>query len=344
MKTYEEKALSALRRIEKEKKIRRKRKKEVAIGFCLVILVGVGVWQGMGKGLLSGADTGEQGKELDGKEDAGEQGTEIDGNEYSGGTISSAHSGKEETEQNKTYAFYTDPVVLPEEEAGVAADRIGMLVYQGKVYIQGKAYEGEELATVEHLVGEYIGETAYIEPKCNSNMQLEKEKWKKELASIYSGSVYAVNGYSKDFRLCIDVKCGDRRWLQFLENFDMIGFSTGADILEERYHIKGNVAEVTYLPHADWNMGSTNYRELDGITAEQFDAFVNALCESPFEEIENDDIYNSEVQGHLYLNMKDGMQMELRLIEGGYVDCSMPGRFFVKMPGELFDMVLDACQ
>lgn len=50
------------------------------------------------------------------------------------------------------------------------------------------------------------------------------------------------------------------------------------------------------------------------------------------------------VQGHLFCALSDGTTVELRLIEGGYVGYQELGWYFVKMPGDVFDAVLAACQ
>ena len=55
-------------------------------------------------------------------------------------------------------------------------------------------------------------------------------------------------------------------------------------------------------------------------------------------------IYDSAVQGHLFCALSDGTTVELRLIEGGYVGYQELGWYFVKMPGDVFDAVLAACQ
>lgn len=153
---------------------------------------------------------------------------------------------------------------------------------------------------------------------------------------------------SENFRLCVYLSSGDKQWLQFLDNYDGIGLNTGADIFEKRLHITGNVESVTYMAHSDWNEGNTSdYQDLTDVTEEQFEDFLTELCSSPFKRINfdgNPDFYNAEAQGHLYLNMKDGTRIELRLIEGGYVGCQSLGGIFVKMPGELFDAVLAACR
>lgn len=241
------------------------------------------------------------------------------------------------------YAVYTDSIHLPENTSDVAMDMIGCLVYRGKVYTQSDSFYDYVSDNVKQLVGEYVGEAKGTLSEWSS-----QEDWATELASTYSGAVYTVNGYSEDFRLCIYVNSNDGQWLQFLDNYDGIGLNTGADLFENRLHMTGNVKSVTYRTHKNWNEGDNqDYRELTAITQEQFGDFLTELCGSPFVRIdpkENPNFYDSEVQGHLYLNMNDGTCVGLRLIDGGYVTCQNLGWVFVKMPGELFDLVLAACQ
>ena len=281
--------------------------------LCLIVLLGVGIWQ---SGLLGQPDIPMGSSSVDN---------------------SPSSTAKDE------YAVYTDSVKLPENTSGAAFDMIGCLVYKGKVYTQSADANGiDNSAIAEKLVGEYIGEAKGTLDEWSS-----QEEWATEFASTYSGSVYKVNGYSEDFRLCIYENSGAERRLQFLDNYDGIGLNIGADLFENRLHITGNVESVTYCTHSDWNEGISYYQDLVGITAEQFEHFLTELCKSPFERIDHENntgFYDAKTQGHLYLNMKDGTVIELRLIEGGYVGCQNLGWIFVKMPGELFDLVLSACQ
>lgn len=243
-----------------------------------------------------------------------------------------------------TSTLYTDRIVLPETNDGIAIDMIGCLVYKGSVYTQGASYH-DDISSVEHLVGDYIGEA-----KGTLDEWSTQDEWSTEFASTYSGPVYSVKGYSEDFRLCIYVESGSEKWLQFLDNFDGIELSTGKDLFDDRLHIRNNVAGVSYLTHYEWNYNSPtdhNYQKLDSITDEQLNEFVETLCSGHFERIhhsEKPDFYDAEVQGHLYLEMKDGTCAELRLIDGGYVGSAELGWFFVYMPGDIFDTVLNACQ
>ena len=157
-----------------------------------------------------------------------------------------------------------------------------------------------------------------------------------------------MKGYSEDFRLCIyQEDIGYPQRIVFLDNYDGIGLNTEKDLFEDRLHIKNNVTNVTFLSHDDWNRGLDYEQKLEKVTKEQFEEFIDVLCDSPFVRIDpekNPDFYGTEVQGHLCLNLADGTQVELRLIDGGYVDYRGLGWIFVKMPGELFDAVLSACQ
>lgn len=310
---------------------RRKRKiiTRISSSICCVYLVafiGFGVWQ---SGIL------EPSKVI-GKNDSNNTGFISPSSDKTNGE--SFHSPT----QNE-YAVYADSIKLPENTSSAMMDMIGCLVYKGKVYTQSTGFYTYDSVITEQLVGEYIGEA-----KGTLDEWSLQEDWATEFASTYSGSVYKVNGYSEDFRLCIYVNSDDEQWLQFLDNYDGIGLNTGADLFEERLHITGNVESVTYLTHYDWNEGdSSNHRDLTGITEEQFEGFLSQLCNTSFERVDyssNSTFYDAEIQGHLYLNMKDGTLVKLRLIEGGYVGCQGLGWIFVKMPGELFDVVMTACQ
>ncbi len=317
--------------------------------LCLVVMLGVSIWQ---SGLLGQPDvpiqgdtSGQIGGSVGGTSDTQSpsspaKGDEPGQNSSSVGGASVAQSPSSSAKDE--YAVYTDSVKLPENTSDVAMDVLGCIVYKGKVYTQSFYVNDIDSAIAEKLVGEYVGEAKGTLDEWSS-----QEEYATEFASTYSGSVYKVNGYSEDFRLCIYVDFGDEQVLQFLDNYDGIGLNTGADLFEKRLHVTGNVESVTYRTHSDWNKRVSSYQDLVSITEEQFEQFLTELCESPFERIDyenNKGFYNAETQGHLYLNMKDGTVIELRLIEGGYVGCHGLGWIFVKMPGELFDLVLGACQ
>ncbi len=321
MKTYEEKARSALDRIHAERKKRSGRRKTAAV--CLVCLCAAAVSVSVN---LSPA--------------APAVNSECDSDPASAAAVSSEEDVPSAAE---TYAVYTDSITLPEEESTVMADMIGCLVYQGKVYTQGEALWGDEPGENDALLGEYVGEA-----KGTLSEWATQEDWAAEFASTYAGPVYTVNGYDPSFRLCLVQRTDGEETLQFLENLDGIGLNTGADLYDERLHVREGTVRVSFLSHQDWNNGAyEKMRELSGLSAELWEAFLAALCEAPFVKLssqEHEGFYQSEPQGHLFLKQADGTTVELRLFAGGYVGYPKMSWIFVQLPGEAFDAVFEACR
>ena len=130
-----------------------------------------------------------------------------------------------------------------------------------------------------------------------------------------------------------------------LERLNGISLDTGADLFDTRLHLAERMESVSWLTHEDWNEARREFRELS-LPGDTVSAFLNELCAGKFVYLwETDrDIYDSAVQGHLFISMSDGTTVELRLIEGGYVGYQGLGWYFVKMPGAVFDAVLAACR
>ena len=214
---------------------------------------------------------------------------------------------------------------------------------QGKVYTQGEALWGDEPGENDALLGEYVGEA-----KGTLSEWATQEDWAAEFASTYAGPVYTVNGYDPSFRLCLVQRTDGEETLQFLENLDGIGLNTGADLYDERLHVREGTVRVSFLSHQDWNNGAyEKMRELSGLSAELWEAFLAALCEAPFVKLssqEHEGFYQSEPQGHLFLKQADGTTVELRLFAGGYVGYPKMSWIFVQLPGEAFDAVFEACR
>lgn len=259
---------------------------------------------------------------------------------------------KDDKIAGEKYAVYTDKIILPKgtsEGVGVTYDMIGCLYYKGSVYTQTEIYLDEEIEKVKELFGKKIGE---------ANGKIDEwstqEEYATEFASTYTGSVYKVKGYSEDFRLFVYDTSYGRKLLVILDNYDGIGLNTGSDLFEERLHLAGNIENVTYQTHEDWSRDwegdedkeKKSFKKLE-ITEKEWDEFITELYRSPFKAIDyqkEEGFYNKEPQGHLYLQMKDGTEVEMRLFDGGYVGCQSLGWYEVEMPGEIFDKIMEACQ
>ena len=226
---------------------------------------------------------------------------------------------------------YVPAIELPEADAGVAVDMIACVVYNGAVYTQGGW-----LDSASALVGEYLGcATGGIDEWS------DESEYSVEFAGTMSGELYAVKGYDPDFRICC---LNDDGSAMLLERLNGISLDTGADLFETRLHLPERLESLTYLTHEDWNNAARHYRTPE-LSEEAVSDFLAELCAGQFVYTwETDrDIYERDVQGHLFFHMSDGATVELRLIEGGYVGYQGLGWYFVKMPGAAFDAVLAAC-
>ena len=227
---------------------------------------------------------------------------------------------------------YVPAIELPEPDSGFTVDMIACVVYDGAVYTQG-----EWLGDASALVGEYLGHATGSIDEWS-----DESEYYVEFAGTMSGDIYSVTGYDPGFRICCLYDDGSA---MLLERLNGIHLDTGADLFETRLHLAERMESVSYLTHEDWNEAAEDFKDLP-LSDDVISAFLSELCAGDFEYVWETDrgIYDRTAQGHLFFSMSDGTAVELRLIEGGYVGYQGLGWYFVKMPGEVFDAVLAACQ
>ncbi|MBQ1820067.1 MAG: hypothetical protein II117_00555 [Clostridia bacterium] len=245
-------------------------------------------------------------------------------------------------------------VTLPETSGEVAYDMVGLVVYKGRIYTQAGDYFGEDAKPLEALVGEHLG-TA----KGNLNEWSSQDEYATEFASTVPGEVYAVNGYDEGFRICIrgEIAYDDQEpvvWIQFFDCLNGVTLHTGKNLFEDRLHLRENAGTVRYLSHFDWDNGTGGMQEAN-LDADVWNAFWDQVDQAEFHNLWDPDgtwsdpandyttVYDTPNQTHLYLTMRDGTTVELRLIEGGYVGYQPLGWYFVQIPEGAFNAVYDAC-
>ncbi|MDR1674773.1 MAG: hypothetical protein LBR54_04910 [Oscillospiraceae bacterium] len=284
----------------------------------------------------------------------------------------------ENSSNNSESALYVPKMELHEPQEGVEVDMLGLFVYQGRIYTQSSDWiYDEEAVALRGLVGEKLGYA-----KGNINEWSKQSDYATEFAGSIKGDIYTVNGYSKEFRLCttgysVDENDAEVPYIVFYDNLNGIVLTTGADLFgESRINLAENWRSVKYQTHENWDSapwvpeyenlpditdGSISafieelenappeygYENLPGITDGNISAFIEELENAPFEYVYQTvgaDFYDTDKQAHLFFTMKDGTTAELRLIEGGYAGYRHLGWYFVKMPGEVFDLIYNACQ
>ena len=236
---------------------------------------------------------------------------------------------------------------LPKSSEDAAADMIGLIVYQGRIYTQGPEYFGEDAEKIRSLVGDHLG-TA----KGNIDEWSSQEDYATEFASTIGGEVYAVKGYDAGFRICTCMETPDENgqpelWIQFYECLNGITLTKGRDLFEDRLKISGRIAKMEYQTHEDWDYGMGIYHEVS-FAEDVWDQFMEQADNCSFVDAYDptasagQSIY-SRNQAHLNLILEDGSVVPLRLFEGGYVGYEPLAWYFVKIPEDIFNKVYDAC-
>lgn len=241
------------------------------------------------------------------------------------------------TTQNGVFvpAATPDGVYIPPEPMpgapgiGMAADMIGFVVHDGRMYTQTGEYAtetllGEYLFTATGSIDEWSGSDEYVEG-----------------ASSIGGDVYTVKGYDPAFRLCMT---GDERGLMILDCLSGITLRTGGDLFFDRLHID-NYDSAFYVTDIDWQHAIDERHELD---ADIIEPFLATLMTAPMQDwsgwSENGDIFDHDyAEAHICFELKDGTRVNLRLFENG---CVMYDGSFMRvlayMPGAIFDAVFEA--
>ncbi|WP_294188364.1 hypothetical protein [uncultured Clostridium sp.] len=240
-------------------------------------------------------------------------------------------------EEEKDSLVYIPKIKLS-TEPNASYDMIGLIIYKGKIYTQAERGVGEDTIKENNLLGKRLGYA-----KGNIDELSKQDEYAKEFAGTALGDVYTVNGYSEDFRIAIkgtykDSYEKDVEYVEFYENLNGIGLSTGKDLFGNKLKIDGNWDYIKYVTHENWNKGyqDYNYLDLPNISDNDIDKFIKELYSGEFVDLTKTNIYDNSSR-HLFIYMKDNTRIQLRLFEGGYVGYQDLGWYFVKMPGEIFD-------
>ena len=226
---------------------------------------------------------------------------------------------------------------------GSSASMISLFNYQGRRYTAASLYRANEEPTILELVGEKLG---YASGSINERSSLEEHST--EFSGSVTGDVYAVNGYSVNFRLCQVIDAGNIEVVIFYESFDSNELTCGLDLFGGYLHLADNWKQVKYIEHSNWdNLHPSEYvyHDLPSVSDEDINAFITELYSGRFENIhetpERDSFYSQSTQAHLYFLMDDSTRIELRMFQGGYVGYQYYDWYFIKMPGEAFDVIYE---
>lgn len=223
-------------------------------------------------------------------------------------------------------------VYIPELEVqpDKAASMTAFFMYNGKSYclcddmLLEKTAIGSCLGTASVGIDEWKDASKYI-----------------DFSGTVSGKVYTVKGISKKFMLCLVADDGRK---QIFINNKGIALNSGSEIFEKYLHVSEGVDCVTYETQESWDNAQGNRKELGSSKEEKsiFNQFIGALNDGKWMRMEDipkskDGRTDYDLQEyHVYLKLKTGVTLHLRLLEGGYVNLEGLNWVCVKINKEVY--------
>lgn len=209
--------------------------------------------------------------------------------------------------------IYIPQIQLP-TNTKLAAKMMGLIVYQGRIYLQSPSQIDPQQA--EQLVGEKLGTTS-------GNIT----EWSKQadntmdLAStIGTQNVYTVKGYDRSFRIMTYENINGEVRASFFECLNDLTVNSGNDIFG-KFKMENNIESVQYEGFDSWNNGKGDYHLLTKL--DDFNTFLAALEQSiPYNQESLPDLLDSPNtidQRFLSIHLNDGSSIQLRLFKEGYV-------------------------
>ena len=256
-------------------------------------------------------------------------------NEYSNSEYNKTNDNMEE--ESIENGIYVPKQQLGVIDSNIQACRVATLVYKGRIY----TIEGTELSLEEGkaLVDKKIGVTwdliEEIKEDGTSAGYIDLEGLK-DFASIGEGDeVYTVNGYDESFRLITYTKNEYGEFISLWECLNDFMLADGSDVFG-MMNIKDNIESATWKTFNNWNYGILDEKEV--IIDDTLNNFIDAMYKgTPYsledEELRNklfnkesnfssgEDYFeaNEERQKFMFLKMKDGTKVEIRLFRDGYI-------------------------
>lgn len=232
---------------------------------------------------------------------------------------------------------------------GGKACMIGMVIYKGKVYVESRSKVSIEdgKALMEEKLGVTHDLSKSIQDNGTSAGYIDLDKVS-DFASFKVGAdVYKVKGYSDDFRILTYYSSEGMENIEIWECLNGITVESGTDVFG-KMNIKGNLSTLNWDTFQNWNNDTPNLKEvtINDVVSEFIDAMYEGIPVSlDDEKVRNQFFYSEEEynkdgdekQKFIYLKLKDGMELQMRLFSNGHVMYSeMPGVAF-KVEEEAFN-------
>lgn len=232
-------------------------------------------------------------------------------------------------------------VTLPEVEIeannrtedGQQSEQPGYVLYKDRVYRMGDGVKYDNLK-----VNTYLGESA--------GPEADKTELRKDFIydGTFEGKLYAIEGVEDSFAIVLEQKEGEQ---VLLLQDNGITLRTGSDLYEERFHLADNYEEVECETGSQWYSENGTSDQPVHVVSDRSNAEIqNFITELNKGEVKRcKDVFSQEevlsrfleknTKYTLTFRLKNNLQLELRVVDGGYVVYEGMRDICVKIPMEV---------
>lgn len=227
----------------------------------------------------------------------------------------------------KALIFDKKGIYVPKQQIeaidkNVEVKRMPTLVYKTRVYTM----ENIEISLEEAkaLMDKKIGVTwnmiEAIVDNGTSEGYIDLESLE-DFASFGKGDeVYTVKGYDENFRLITYSKNEYGEYINLWQCLNDFTLEDGSDVFG-KMNIKGNLESVTWESFSKWNNGILEEKEV--VIDDTVNSFIDAMYKGVPYSLEDEELwsklFDNEDQKLMFIKMKDGTKIEIRLFKDGYV-------------------------
>ncbi|MGL5351899.1 MAG: hypothetical protein ACRDA5_01090 [Clostridium sp.] len=227
--------------------------------------------------------------------------------------------------------FYVPNIEITKRDNSIQYCMISMVIYNGRVYVQSGIKVSIEDAKL--LMDKKIGiakDFSEFMDKSDTEIGGKIDLNKVDgLVGVGGQEIYKAKGYDEKFRLIayVNDEYGERA--EIYECLNGIRIRSGNDIFG-KIKIAENIKLAKWDTFNNWNYGTQDFKNV--AIDETINNFVKAMYESIPYSLENEEFkkqfYYKETdyyeegqdkQKFLYLDLKDGTTVEIRLFSNGYI-------------------------
>lgn len=205
-------------------------------------------------------------------------------------------------------------IMLPNQSETEQAAMPFLIVYKGRIY--SYTWSTNDSNQINGFLGEQIGTAVPTLDEWS-----EQEEYAVEFASSFSEekAIYTMKGYDESFRLIAYDENSPTETI-LLEHLNDLTFHTGEDFFQQ-LKLEGNISHARVQTWDDYFNERNQFKEVDDLALlNEFVVELNNTRPHEYPREYDERIDTERVDSKmLFLNLSDGISVQLRLYENNYI-------------------------